>query len=194
MDGYDSDPKVVSSAWLGRGSAVSYPVHSAPPRKKSRASELPDVVCLDDSDTSKAASVATTRSAQSVRGIGLAASAEDQCFGLDARRNVPDHFVHRSMAAAVVDMPLRRRELHPPNPFIAKRQVRRSDLLHVMYLCIGAFMYSCFHVFMYSCIHAFMYSCIHVFMYSCSHVFLYSCIYVFMYSRRHVGMYSCMMY
>ena len=91
--------------------------------------------CLSDSDASNAASVATTRSAQSVRGIGLAASAEDQCLGLDARRNVPDHFVHRSMAAAV-DKPLRRRELHPPNPFIAIRQVRRSDLLHVMYLCI----------------------------------------------------------
>ena len=131
MDGYDCDPKVVSSAWLGGGSAVSYPVHSAPPPKKSRASEHPDVLGLSDSDTSKAASVATTRSAQSVRGIGLAASAEDQRLGLDARPNVPDQFVHRSMAAAVADMPPRRRELrhelHPPNPFIAKRQVRRSD-------------------------------------------------------------------
>ncbi len=133
MDGNDSDRKVVSSAWLGRGSAVSYPVHSAPPPKKSRASEHLDVSCLSDSDTSKAASVASTRSVQSVRGIGLAASAEDQCLGLDARRNVPDHFVHRSMAAAVADMPLKqnqmqmRYELHPPNPFIAKRQVRRSD-------------------------------------------------------------------
>ena len=126
MDAYDSVPKVVSSASLGRGSAVSYPVHSAPPPKKSRASEHPDVLCLSDSDTSKAASVATTRSAQSVRGIGLSASAEDQCLGLDARRNVPDQFVHRSMAAAV-DKPLRRHELHPPNPFIAKRQVRRND-------------------------------------------------------------------
>ena len=129
VDGYDSAPKVVSSAWLGRGSAVSYPVHSAPPPKKSRASELPDVFCLSDSDASNAASVATTRSAQSVRGIGLAASAEDQCLGLDARRKVPDHFVHRSMVAAVADKPLMemRHELHPPHPFIAKRQVRRSD-------------------------------------------------------------------
>ncbi len=123
VDGYDSDPKVVSS----RGSAVSYPVHSAPPPKKSRASEHPDASCLSDSDTSKAASVATTRSAQSVRGIGLAASAEDQRLGLDARRNVPDHFLHRSMAAAVTDLPLKRREKHPPHPYIAKRQVRRSD-------------------------------------------------------------------
>ena len=125
MDAYDSVPKVVSSASLGRGSAVSYPVHSAPPPKKSRASELPDVMCVSDSDSSKAASVATTRSAQSVRGIGLAASAEDQCLGLDARRNVSDQFVHRSMAAAVADEPLKqtrdglRKELHPPNPYIA---------------------------------------------------------------------------
>ncbi len=120
---------MVSSARLGRGSAVSYPVHSAPPPKKSRASEHPDAVWLSDSDTSNAASVATTRSAQSVRAIGLAASAEDHCLGLDARRNVPDHFVHRSMAAAVADKPLKqtRDELHPPHPFIAKRQVRRSE-------------------------------------------------------------------
>ena len=125
MDAYDSDPKVVSSACLGRG----IPVHSAPPPKKSRASAHPDVVCVSDSDSSKAASVATTRSAQSVRGIGLAASAEDQCLGLDARRKVPDHFVHRSMVAAVADKPLKqtRHELHPQHPFVAKRQVRRSD-------------------------------------------------------------------
>ncbi len=127
--GYDSDPKVVSSAWPGRGSAVSYPVHSAPPPKKSCAREHPEVVCLSDSDTSKAASVATTRSAQSVRATGLAASAEDHCLGLDARRNVPDHFVHRSMAAAVAGRPLpqKRDELHPAHPHIAKRQVRRSE-------------------------------------------------------------------
>jgi len=122
---YDSAPKVVSSACLGRG----IPVHSAPPPKKSRASEHPDVFCLSDSDSSKAASDATTRSAQSVRGIGLAASAEDQCLGLDARRKVPDHFVHRSMVAAVADKHLNqmRHELHPPHPFVAKRQVRPSD-------------------------------------------------------------------
>ena len=127
--GYDSDPKVVSSARRGRGSAVSYPVHSAPPPKKSRASEHPDVLCLSDSDTSKAASVATTRSAQSVRATGPAASAEDHCLGLDARRNVPDNFVHRAMAAVAPGKHVneKRHSLHPPNPFIAKRQVRRSE-------------------------------------------------------------------
>ncbi len=127
--GYGSDPKVVSSARPSRGSAVSYPVHSAPPAKKSRASEHSDLVCLSDSETSNAASVATTRSARSGRGSGLAASAEDQCLVSDARRNAPDQFVHRSMAAAGANNRLtdRRHELHPPHPHIAKRQVRRSE-------------------------------------------------------------------
>ena len=131
--GYDSDSKVDRSAQPGytlRG--FSYPASSALPPKRRR--ESPEIVNLSDSDTSsKAASVATTRSGQSRRGLGPAASAEDHGLGLDARRTVPDHFVHRSMAAAIADKPLNqtrdglREELHPAHPFIAKRQVRRSE-------------------------------------------------------------------
>ena len=128
---YDSDSKVDRSAQPGytlRG--FSYPASSALPPKRRR--ESPEVVNLSDSDTSSiAASVATTRSGQSRRGLGPAASAEDHGLGLDARRT--DHFVLRSMAAAVADKPPKqtrdglRVELHPPNPMIAKRQVRRSE-------------------------------------------------------------------
>ena len=127
--GSGSDPKVVSSARPSRGGAgLAYTVHSAPPPKKSRASEPPDLVCLSDSETSNAASVATTRSARSGRGSGLAASAEDERLVSDSRRNAPDQFVHRSMAAAGANNRSdRRHELHPPNPYVAKRQVRRSE-------------------------------------------------------------------
>ena len=120
----DSDPKVVPSLRPGRGSGLSYPVSSAPAPKKARGRE-PDVVLVYDSDTSsKAASVATTLSAQSGRAHGPSASAEDHCLGLDARRTVPGQFVHRAVAAAA---PAKRHEVHPPHPFIAKRQVRRSE-------------------------------------------------------------------
>ena len=130
---YDSDPKVVVNARPGRGSGLSYPVSSAPAAKKARGRE-PDGVLVYDSDTSsKAASVATTRStqsgrstrsAQSGRAHGPAASAEDHCLGLDAPRVVHEQFVHRAVAAAA---PAKRHEVHPPHPFIAKRQVRRSE-------------------------------------------------------------------
>ena len=133
---YYSDPKVVVNALPGRGSGLSYPVSSAPAPKKARGRD-PDVVVVYDSDTSsKAASVATTRSeqsgrstrsAQSGRAHGPAASAEDHCLGLDARRTEPTQFVHRSVAAATPAKPEKRSELHPPHPFIAKRQVRRSE-------------------------------------------------------------------
>ena len=128
----ESDSKVDRSARPGRGCGVfpvAYPVSSAPAPKKARASG-PEVVCLSDSDTSSnALSVATTQSALSGRGTGRAASAEDHRLAVDACRSAPGPFVHRSMAAAATEKPLKqmRDSLHPPNPYVAKRQVRRSE-------------------------------------------------------------------
>jgi hypothetical protein len=191
------DSQVVPSARSRRGSGVSHAVASAPAPKKARASDELEVVCLSDSDaSSKALSVATTQSAVSDRSFGLAVSAEDQHLGSDGSR-AP--FVHRAVAAAPAKpLPQKRHDLHPPNPYIALRQVRRiavsgyDALVYFVYWCIHVFMYSCIHVFMYSCIHVFMYSCIHVFMYSfiwCIHVFMYSCIDGFICSCIHAFMY-----
>ena len=182
------DSQVVPSARSRRGSGVSHAVASAPAPKKARASDELEVVCLSDSDaSSKALSVATTQSAVSGRSFGLAASAEDQHLGSDGSR-AP--FVHRAVAAAPAKpLPQKRHDLHPPNPFIAKLQVRRIEgsVYDVGVLCV--LVDSCIHVFMYSCIHlfgVFMYSCIHVLMGSFVHAFMHSCIDVLMYSCIHV--------
>ena len=138
MDGDSSGSDSLSKVEPSRGKGVfpvSYPVSSAPGPKKARAS-VPEVICLSDSDASSnafsALSAATTRSALSGRGTGPAASAEDHRLLLDARRSSPDSFVpfvHRAVAAAgPVERPRQMRlTVHPPHPFVAKRQVRRSE-------------------------------------------------------------------
>ena len=131
----DSASKVGRSARPGRGSGGS----SVPARGKED-----DVVVLDHDDSdgsskaasvsSKAASIATTRSAQS-GSRHLASSAEER--SLDVRQTVlalgPS--VHRAVAAAPPPVPrekVMRTEVHPPHPYIALRQVHRSEALCIM--------------------------------------------------------------
>ena len=67
----------------------------------------------------------------------------------------------------------------------SKEQASRRTKMHILHICIYAYMHICIYAYMHICIYAYMHICIYTYM----HIYVYTYIRIYMYIRIYVYTY-----